>query len=121
VRKSAGGGGVDALVGCGQPFYVNPELWLDGVLLGCPDVWLVGTGTGGEVDSQERHGDDDQVENTYDRHERITAPGLQLVHLSVARIRRDVGEAAGHLLARARSGPAAPPGLVIVPQGPLLR
>jgi hypothetical protein len=112
---------VDELVGRRQPFYVNPQLWLDGVLLGCPDVWLVGTGTGGEVDSQERHGDDDQVENTYDRHERITTPGLQLVHLSVARIRRDVREAAGHLLMRARTGPPAPPGLVVVPQGPLLR
>jgi hypothetical protein len=112
---------VDELLGRGVPFYVNPSLWLDGVFLGCPDVWLVGTGTGGEVESQERHGDASGVENTYDRHERITAPGLQLVHLSVGRVRRDVGEAADHLLRRAGSGPSAPTGLVIVPRGPLLR
>jgi hypothetical protein len=112
---------VDELVGRGRPFYVNPELWLGGTRLGSPDVWLVGAGTGGEVDSQERHGDDDQVANTYDRHERITTPGLELVHLSVRRIRRDVSEAADHLLARAASGPMPPAGLTIVPRGPLLR
>lgn len=112
---------VDELVGRGVPFYVNPWLWLDGVFLGSPDVWLMGTGTGGEVESQERHGDAAGVENTYDRHERITTPGLQLVHLSVGRVRRDVAAAADHLLARARTGPAAPAGLVVVPNGPLLR
>lgn len=112
---------VDQLVGRGTPFYVNPQLWLDDVVLGSPDVWVVGTGTGGEVDSQERHGDDEGVENTYDRHERFSAPGLQLVHLSVGRIRRDAGEAAEHLLARARVGPPPPVGLRVVPAGPLLR
>jgi hypothetical protein len=112
---------VDALVGRGVPFYVNPQLWLDGALLGCPDVWIAGTGTGGEVESQERHGDDVGVENTYDRHERITTPGLQLVHLSVRRIRRDVGDAAQHLLTRTAAGPTAPDGLIVVPTGPLLR
>jgi hypothetical protein len=112
---------VDELVGRRQPFYVNPQLWLDGVLLGSPDIWLVGTGTGAEVESQERHGDASGVENTYDRHERITAPGLQLVHLSVGRIRSDVCEAADHLLTRAASGPRPPAGLTVVPRGPLLR
>jgi hypothetical protein len=61
------------------------------------------------------------VENTYDRHDRITAPGLQLVHLSVGRIRRDAPAAARDLLARVRTGPPPPPGLVVVPRGPLLR
>lgn len=115
---------VDALIGCGQPFYVNPELWLDGRLLGMPDVWLVGTGTGGEVESRERHeGDDADVESTYDRHERMTAPGIELVHLSVRRIRADVHEAAAHLLRRAAAAARSrlePPGLVVVPRGPLL-
>jgi hypothetical protein len=115
---------VDELVGCGRPFLVNPDLLLDGVLLGSPDVWLVGLGLGGEVESKERHGEDEQVESTYDRHERLTAPGIELVHLSVGRIRRDVREAAGHLLGRAaereRRGLGDPPGLTVVPKGPLL-
>ncbi|TAL26233.1 MAG: hypothetical protein EPN99_00610 [Frankiales bacterium] len=116
---------VDELLGCGVPFYVNPQLWLDGRLLGCTDVYLPGLGIGGEVESVERHGSDDDTETTYDRHERVTAPGLELVHLSVRRIRRDVTEAAAHLLSRARMrrGMRQPesPGLVVVPRGPLLR
>lgn len=116
---------VDELIGCGRPFYVNPELVLNGVSLGFPDVWLVGLGVGGEVESQERHGDDEQTESTYDRHERMTTPGIELVHLSVRRIRADVREAAGHLLGRAadrerRQGPVEPAGLIVVPRGPLL-
>jgi hypothetical protein len=113
---------VDTLVGCGRPFYVNPQLLLHGRALGSPDVWFLGTGVGGEVESVERHGSDDDTETTYDRHERMTAPGLELVHLSVRRIRRDVDEAARHLLDRvaARDEPE-PPGLVVVPRGPLLR
>ena len=114
---------VDELVGCGVPFLVNPQLWLHGSLLGIPDVWCVGRGIGAEVESDERHGAPGQVETTYDRHERMTAPGLDLVHLSVRRIRRDPAEAARHLLARTRSRSAAPEpaGLVVVPRGPLLR
>jgi hypothetical protein len=117
---------VDALIGCRQPFYVNPQLWLDGVLLGCPDVWLIGLGIGGEVESKERHGGPAETESTYDRHERITAPGLELVHLSVRRIRVSAPEAAAHLLARARGrlelavGTREPAGLAVVPCGPLL-
>jgi len=111
---------VDALVGCGQPFYVNPELWLHGRRLGSPDVWFVGTGVGGEVESNERHGSEQDTETTYDRHERFTAPGLELVHLSVRRIRRDVDEAARHLLSRVSRGPVAPPRLIVKPCGPLL-
>src|SRR4051794_19093698 len=109
---------VDALIGKGVPFYVNPQLWLGPVLLGSPDVWLVGRGVGGEVESVEWHGDDDRAESTYDRHERITAPGLELVHLSVRRVRRDVEEAARHLLAV--EPVTEPTGLRVVPRGPLL-
>lgn len=116
---------VDGLVGCGRPFYVNPQIFLDGTLLGSPDVWLVGLGLGGEVESRERHGSDDDTETTYDRHERMTARGIELVHLSVRRIRRDVREAAGHLLTRADERShllrPEPPGLLVVPNGPLLR
>ena len=110
---------VDGLVGRGTPFYVNPQLWVGDVLLGHPDVWLVGRGVGGEVESHERHGSEQQGENTYDRHERFRAVGLDLAHLSVRRIRADVDEAARYLLAR----PAVtePPGLRVVPRGPLLR
>lgn len=116
---------VDALIGCGRPFYVNPQLLLDGRLLGCPDVWLPGLGIGGEVESVERHGSSHDTETTYERHERMTTPGLELLHLSVRRIRRDPAEAARHLLLRAQQRShlvrPEPAGLVVVPCGPLLR
>lgn len=114
---------VDGLVGCGVPFYVNPELRLHGRLLGSPDIYLLGLGTGGEVDSVERHEEDDAgVESTYDRHERITGAGVDLVHLSVRRIRRDVDEAVRYLLQRARDRrDPEPTGLTVTPRGPLLR
>lgn len=113
---------VDGLIGCGLPFYVNPELWLDGQLLGTPDIWFVGRGVGGEVESRERHeADEGQVDSTYDRHERFAAPGIHLVHLSVGRIRRDVAAAATHLLTRAACGGGDPDGLMVRPRGPLLR
>lgn len=110
---------VDALVGCRCAFLVNPDVWHDGRYLGRPDIWLAGTDIGGEVDSEERHGGTDDIESTYDRHERFGAARLELVHLSVRRIRRDPGEAAAHLLARAH-GRTAPPGLVVCPRGPML-
>ncbi|MEX2289230.1 MAG: hypothetical protein WD794_02755 [Mycobacteriales bacterium] len=116
---------VDELIGCGVPFYVNPDVLLDGRFLGSPDIWFLGLGVGGEVESQERHGTEDDTESTYDRHERMTgATGVELVHLSVRRIRADIAEAAGHLLsyARPRTRLAQPelPGLTVSPRGPLL-
>jgi hypothetical protein len=111
---------VDALLLLGRPFLVNPEVWVSGILIGCPDTWVLGTGVGGEVESRERHAGDDLVESTYDRHERFAAVGLDLVHLSVARIRRDPHEAARHLLQRAGARAGTPPGLVVVARGPVL-
>lgn len=117
---------VDELVGCGVPFLVNPDVLLHGRLLGSPDLWLPGLGIGGEVDSVERHEQDDgSVESTYDRHERFTAAELELVHLSVRRIRADPAEAAAHLLARAQVRALMvhpePAGLTVIPRGPLLQ
>ena len=116
---------VDELVGYGVPFYVNPELLLNGRFVGSPDVYLPGVGLGAEVESQERHGSVDGVENTYDRHERLTAAGIELLHLSVRRIRVSAAEAAAHVLDRARMRSllraAQPAGLRVVPRGPLLR
>lgn len=116
---------VDELVGCGIPFYVNAEIVLHGALLGVTDVWFVGLGLGGEVESAERHGSEQDVETTYDRHERITRHGLELVHLSVRRIRADPHEAALHLLAQASArrqlAVRESAGLIVRPHGPLMR
>ncbi|MCA1713357.1 MAG: hypothetical protein LC789_17645 [Actinobacteria bacterium] len=110
---------MDALAGRGVPFYVNPDVLVDGVLVGRPDVWLLGRGVGGEVESRAHHEQDDgQVESTYDRHERFRSCGLDLVHLSVRRIRLAPVVAADQLLSRR---PVREPNrLVVRPRGPLL-
>ena len=110
---------VDDLLPLGRPFLVNPEIWLGTVWLGISDVWVLGTAVGGEVESREWH-EGGRAESTYDRHERYVEAGLELVHLSVARIRRERGEAARYLLQRAASGPPVPAGLRVVPRGPVL-
>jgi hypothetical protein len=112
---------VDALIGSREPFLVNPELWCGDVLLGSPDIWLVDKRVGGEVESAERHEGEDGWESTYDRHERFAAARAELIHLSVRRIRRDVGASARHLLDRAADLPPAPADIRVVPRGPLLR
>lgn len=112
---------VDALLGRGVPFLVNPEVRVDGVLVGFPDVWIVGTAVTGEVESVERHGELDDRTATYDRHETFTAVGLEPVHLSVRRIRRPGSDAAAYLLARAAGcAKPVPAGLTVTPRGPLL-
>jgi len=112
---------VDALVGRGVPFLVNPEVSVAGRSLGFVDVWLLGTAVGGEVESVERHEGGGREESTYDRHERFRVDGLDLVHLSVRRIRADADEAVTHLLRQAAAGPQVPSGLVVRPRGPVLR
>jgi hypothetical protein len=112
---------VDALIGCREPFLVNPQVWHRGQLLGCPDIWLVNRAVGGEVESVERHGSAADVESTYDRHERFADAKVELVHVPVRRIRADVQAAARHLLGRAREVTRGPAELVVVPRGPVLR
>jgi hypothetical protein len=111
---------VDALLPLRVPFLVNPEIWVDGVHLGNSDVWILGTAVGGEVESRQWHEGAEAEESTYDRHERFVAAGLDLVHLGVRRMRSDLPAAARYLVQRAQAGPPLPPGLVVVPRGPLL-
>ncbi|MCU1589053.1 MAG: hypothetical protein JWP11_309 [Frankiales bacterium] len=112
---------VDALLGCGEPFLVNPQIWHHGRLVGSPDIWMLNRAVGGEVESVERHGSADDVASTYERHERFADAKIELVHVPVRRIRAAADEAARHLLGRARRAAPGPPDLVVVPRGPVLR
>lgn len=116
---------VDDLLGCGHPFYVNAEVRVGGRFLACPDVYLVGTGVGAEMDSKERHGDADALDATLLRHARAQAHGISLLHVTPARYRRDPAAFRARVLDevadRARRGLREPAGLQVVPRGPLLR
>ena len=117
---------VDALRRAGQPFLVNPELWLNDRLLGIPDGWFVGLGCGWEMDSRERHAGDDDFDRTLARHDAFAAHGLVLAHLTPARLRRDPSAAVGAVLAvpaarkRLPAELREPAGLRVVPRGPVL-
>lgn len=118
---------IDALRGSGIPFLVNPEVWVGEQLVGIPDGWFVGLGAGWEMDSRERHAQDDTFDATLARHDTFGGFGLTLAHLTPTRLRRDPAGASAAVRSVARARlllPAAfrePPGLRVVPRGPLQR
>lgn len=116
---------VDGLIGCGRPFYVNATLSLRGRLIGIADVYLVGTGVGGEMDSKEVHGDADRLDDTLVRHDVFTDADLTLAHVTPSRYRANPIAFHDRLFAavadRQRRGLGEPEGLVVTPRGPLLR
>lgn len=115
---------VDGMLGCGHPFFVNAELRLHDRFLACPDVYLLGTGVGGEMDSKERHEQEDLLDDTLARHARADAHGLTLVHVTPGRYRADPAAFHARLQAavvdRRRRGLHEPVGLTVHPRGPLL-
>ena len=117
----------DALRGCRLPFLLNPELRMNGKLLGYPDGYFLGLGAGWEVESRERHEGDESFDETLGRHTVFGGHGLVLAHPTPRRIRQDPVLAASSVLrvARARlllpSGLREPQGLEVIPRGPVLR
>lgn len=101
------------------PFLLNPQLLLDGRLVLVPDLWLVGTGLGAELDSVRHHGSYDALDATLARHERAAACGIVLAHRSPRRLRADPAGLVDELVRRLPDCPA-PPGLVVVPRSPVL-
>jgi len=105
-------------------YLLNPELYLDGELLGSPDAWFPGFGLGDEVDSREWHGGADQLDATLLRHERFAAHGLALCHVTPKRFAQSpaahVTTLRGMLAARRAMECPEPPGLVVLARGPLL-
>lgn len=115
----------DALLALGRrapAFLLNPELRLDGVLIGMPDGWVPSAGLGWEMDSVQNHGSTSDLDATLSRHERFTDAGLSLRHVTPTRFRADPHGWATDLAARAQlqQGWSPPRGLVVVARGPLL-
>lgn len=100
-------------------FLLNPDVFLDGEFLLSPDVWLIGTGVGGELDSRRFHGSQTSLDQTLSRHARADRCGVALVHRSPTRFRQDPQGFVAELAERVADVPE-PPGLVVVPRGPVL-
>jgi hypothetical protein len=116
---------VDGLLPYGIPFYCNVEVWVDGVLVGIADAYLVGTGVGGELDSKEQHGEEDKLDETMVRDDGFKDVYIDMRHITPTRYRNNP-EAYHRTLFRAakrrlEAGLGDPPGLELRPRGPLLR
>ena len=101
------------------PFLLNPDLLVRGKPVLTPDLWLLGTGVGGELDSRRHHGSQDTLDATLARHARAERLGIALVHRSPSRFRADPEAFVDELAARVAECPE-PPELVVVPHGPVL-
>ena len=114
----------DAFLGQGMPFYVNCAVYVGKVLLGVVDIWIVGRGTGGELDSREWHEQQDLLDATLGRDKRFVRAGLSLEHITPTSFRRDPQRFVRTLRSeadrRAALGMVEPAGLRLMPRGPLL-
>jgi hypothetical protein len=111
--------GVAVRAGLLPRFLLNPDVFLDGKFLLSPDVWLIGTGVGGELDSRRFHGSQTSLDETLARHARADRRGIALVHRSPTRFRQSPHGFVAELAERVVEVPE-PPGLVVVPRGPVL-
>ncbi|HYX62543.1 MAG TPA: hypothetical protein VE888_26400, partial [Streptosporangiaceae bacterium] len=67
----------------------NPSLYADDVFLGKPDAWWPDAGVAGEVDSRAWHLSPDDWDRTRQRHDRMAAAGIIVLHFSPREIRRE--------------------------------
>jgi hypothetical protein len=115
---------VDGLLPYGIPFYCNVEVWVDGVFVGVADVYLVGTGVGGELDSVQEHAEEARLDATMVQDDRFKDVDIDLRHVTPSRYRSDPEKYHRTLLRAARArldaGSGDPPGLELRPRGPLM-
>jgi hypothetical protein len=106
------------------PYLLNPEVYVDGQLIGSPDAWFPGLGLGDEMDSREWHEETGLLDATLLRHEAFTSHGLALNHTTPARFRASPAAHLAKLAALTQERRAMlrpePAGLVVLARGPLL-
>jgi hypothetical protein len=74
--------------GLPEPLY-NPSLYVGEDFLASPDAWWVAAGVAAEVDSKEYHLSPAEWARTMDRHARMTAQGILVLHFPPSKIRGD--------------------------------
>ena len=92
-----------------KPVY-NAELYLsDGTFLGIPDAWWQRAGVAAEVDSREYHISPEDQERTRNRHNRMEAYGINMLHFSPTTLKRNTGTVLSDLRGAIESGNRRPP------------
>jgi hypothetical protein len=86
----------------------NPRLTLDGEFLAVPDAYWQREGVMLEVDSKEHHWAVAAWERTMARHNRLTAWGFQVLHVSPRQLRERPGDVVTALRAALATGPHGP-------------
>jgi hypothetical protein len=86
-----------------EPLY-NARLYVDGKLIGRPDAWWPEAGLAVEVDSRTWHWPVDLWEQTMDRHSRLGAAGIRVLHFSPAQIRSEPARVVALIRAGLESG-----------------
>jgi len=86
-----------------EPMY-NARLYVGDEFLAQPDAWWRDAGVAGEVDSREWHLSPEQWARTMERHARMTAQGILVVHFTPRRIRSEPAKVAAELQAAIQAG-----------------
>ena len=92
----------------------NPRLYLDGKFLASPDAWWPSAGVAVEVDSKEYHFFFDGWQDTLRRHDRITAAGILVIHVSPNQLRSEPERVARYIAGAIARG-RAPAGITAEP------
>lgn len=99
--------------GLPEPLW-NPRLYLGDLYLGKPDAWWGAVSVAVEVDSREYHFYQEGWEQTLQRHDRMTAAGIRMLHISPRQIRTRPDWVIG-LIRQALTTGSPVPGLRCVP------
>ena len=91
-----------------EPMY-NPRLYVGSEFLAQPDVWWKDAGVAGEVDSREWHLSPALWARTMNRHDKMSAQGILVLHFSPRRIRSDGANVTAELRSAIESGRLRPP------------
>jgi hypothetical protein len=105
IRSPAEGDLRDLIIGSKLPRPLfNPSLFLGGRLLAKPDAWWPDYGVAVEVDSREWHLAPDDWEATMRRDRRLTAAGIQVLHVSPRQLRTEPDRIVRDIAAALRTG-----------------
>jgi very-short-patch-repair endonuclease len=82
----------------------NPRLYLNGRFLASPDAWWPAAGVVVEVDSMEWHLSPEDWQDTMRRHDRMTAAGILVLHVTPRQLRAEEARIARDIAAALATG-----------------
>ena len=109
IRSGAEGDFADLIRRCRLPTPMfNARLYAGGIFIAVVDAWWPEAGVVGEVDSRAWHLSPDHWERTMQRHARMSAHGIVVLHFSPNRIRTDPAGVVADIKAALAAGQARP-------------